>query len=99
MDIEYTFKDIAITLNGKEYFATGYVVVDFHVESDDRSSGYVGGAEIDGFGKIVADLLDEEGETVLSINAKDGPAVDAIFKALDHDSIVTACDDWISDSW
>lgn len=98
MDIDYSFENVVITLNGKEYFATGQIGVNFDVEPSDRSVGFKGGAEITSFGTVIADLTDEDGNVLIGIKAKDGPAVDAIIHALDHDSIASACDE-ASEDW
>ena len=99
MDMDYTFKEIAITLNGTDYLASGSVGVEFDMEPEDRSVGVVGGAIITGFGRVIADLIDENGETAITIDAKDGAAVDAILHALDHDEIAIACDESASGVW
>lgn len=96
MNIDYAFEEIAVTLDGKEYLATGTISVDFYEEADDRSVGFVGGATLKDFGLVDAELTDENGDAVITVKAKSGPAVDAIINALDHDSIVMACDDWLS---
>ena len=96
MNIDYTFEEIAVTLDGKDYLATGTISVDFYEEVDDRSVGFVGGAVLKDFGLVDAELTDENGDVVITVKAKSGPTVDVIINALDHDSIAMACDDWLS---
>lgn len=97
MQLEYTFEEVAITLNGQDCFASGILTVDFYEEPEDRSTGYRGGAVITDFPHIRGTVTDEDGELVLVLKNDNDAVKKQILDRIDESHIVEACDEWLSE--
>ena len=60
--IEYPFDEIEVLINGYTYLASGVLPVEYVIHPSDSSVGInYDYAEIDGFGPVEAELVDEDG--------------------------------------
>lgn len=93
--IEYTFEEIPVTIGGKKYWADGTIIVNFYTERSDASVGFRGGVVISHYDCLTAELFDEDGSSI-SINEKDGQIVKDIADALNEDSVLADCEDYLN---
>ena len=66
LTIEYPFDDIEVTVNGYTYTASGLIPVEYVIDPVDASVGiFWPSAEIDAFGPVDAELVDEDGNVTV----------------------------------
>ena len=95
-DIEYTFEEVPVTMNGIKYYATGSISVNFYEEQADPSVGLRAGAVISHYDCLAADLYDEDGHLAFSIHEEKGQIVNDIANALNEDSVLSECESYLN---
>lgn len=95
-DIEYTFEEVPVTMNGINYYADGTITVNFYSERGDSSVGYSGGIVISHYDRLAADLYDEDGNLAFSIHEEKGQIVDDISKALNEYYVIAECEEYLN---
>ena len=84
LTIEYPFDEIEVLINGYTYLASGVLPVEYVIHPSDSSVGInYDYAEIDGFGPIEAELVDEDGAVTTVVLQRESDAHNKIALTLE----------------